>query len=46
MEDINYKDLSFTVKNDKGEEIICDVLSVVPNEENKNEPYVVFQIIY
>ena len=42
MEEINYKDLSFTVKNEDGEEIICDVLSVVPNEENKNEPYVVF----
>ncbi len=42
MDYINYKDLSFTVTNEEGEETICDVLSVVPNEENKNEPYVVF----
>ncbi len=38
---MQYKDLSFTV-NKGGVEIICDILSVIPNEENSNEPYVVF----
>ena len=42
MEKINYKDLSFDVKNSSGEELTCDILSIVPNEENKNEPFVVF----
>lgn len=42
MNHIDYKDLSFDVKTQDGEEFTCDILSVVPNEENKNEPYVVF----
>lgn len=39
---MNNKDLSFDVKNEDGEEFTCDVLSIIPNEENKNEPYIVF----
>ena len=39
---MKYEDLSFTVKDDDGEDIICDILSVVPNEDNDEEPYVVF----
>ena len=39
---MKYDDLSFTVKNDAGLDVICDIISVVPNEENKEEPYVVF----
>lgn len=39
---MKYEDLSFTVKNDAGEDVICDVISVVPNEDNQEEPYVVF----
>lgn len=38
---MKYEDLSFTVNKD-GVDLTCDVLSVVPNEENENEPYVVF----
>ena len=39
---MKYEDLSFTVKDDDGEDIICDILSVVPNDDNDEEPYVVF----
>lgn len=39
---MKYEDLSFTVTNDDGIEVECDILSVVPNEDNKEEPYVVF----
>ena len=39
---MKYKDLSFTVKDELGEDIVCDILSVLPNEENENESYVVF----
>ena len=39
---MKYKDLSFDVVNDDGIEVQCDILSIVPNEDNKNEPYVVF----
>ena len=44
MEDIlmKYEDLSFTVTNDNGEEITCDIVSVVPNPDNDDNPYVVF----
>lgn len=38
---MKYDDLSFTIKNKDGLEVICDILSVVPNEDT-NEPYVVF----
>ena len=39
---MKYEDLSFTLKDDNGEDITCDILSVVPNEANLDEPYVVF----
>ena len=39
---MKYEDLSFTVTNDDRIEVECDILSVVPNEDNKEEPYVVF----
>ena len=39
---MKYEDLSFTITNDNGMEVICDIVSVVPNDENKEEPYVVF----
>ena len=39
---MKYEDLSFKVTNDDGIETICDITAVVPNEENKEEPYVVF----
>ncbi len=39
---MKYEDLSFTIKNDDGEDVICDIISVVPNEDNQDEPYVVF----
>ena len=42
MKNIKNKDLSFDIKTQDGEEVTCDILSVVPNEENKNEPYIVF----
>ena len=39
---MKYEDLSFTLTDDNGEEITCDIISVVPNEKNEDEPYVVF----
>ena len=39
---MKYEDLSFEIKNEDGLEVECDILSIVPNEENKNEPFVVF----
>lgn len=39
---MKYDDLSFTIKNKDGLDVICDITSVVPNEENEQEPYVVF----
>ena len=39
---MNYDDLSFDVVNDDGIEVQCDILSIVPNDDNKNEPYVVY----
>ena len=39
---MKYEDLSFTVTDDNGEEVTCDIVSVVPNEQNEDEPYVVF----
>lgn len=39
---MKYEDLSFTVKDEDGNDVICDIISVVPNENNSEEPYVVF----
>lgn len=39
---MKYEDLSFDVLDDNGNTVKCDILSVVPNEENKDETYVVF----
>lgn len=39
---MKYEDLSFTVKNSEGNDVICDIVSVVPNNDNPDEPYVVF----
>ena len=36
------EDLSFTTVNKDGIEMICDILTVVPNPENKEEPYVIY----
>lgn len=39
---MKYEDLSFSMVNENGEELINDILSVVPNLGNSDEPYVVF----
>lgn len=39
---MKYEDLSFTVKYDNGEELINDIIAVVPNPKNNEEPYVTF----
>lgn len=36
------EDLSFNIVNEDNEEITCDVLLVIPNDDNINEPYIVF----
>ena len=39
---MKYENLSFDVLDHKGNKIKCDIISVVPNEENDKESYVVF----
>ncbi len=39
---MKYEDLSFTKINEDGIEMICDILAVVPNPDNKEEPYVIY----
>lgn len=39
---MKFEDLSFNMTNKDGLEVICDITSVIPNEENSEEPYVVF----
>ena len=39
---MKYEDLSFTLTDDDGEEVTCDIISVVPNEMDEDKPYVVF----
>lgn len=38
---MKYEDLSFTIKNKEGLDVICDIVSIVPNDDG-DEPYVVF----
>ncbi len=39
---MKYEDLSFTTTNKDGLEVICDILAVVPNPNNSEEPYVIY----
>ena len=39
---MKYEDLSFNAINKDGIEVICDILCVVPNEKNSEEPYVIY----
>lgn len=39
---MKYEDLSFTIKNNQGIDVVCDIISVIPNKDNNEEPYVVF----
>lgn len=39
---MKYEDLAFTIKYENGEELINDITSVVVNENNKEEPYIVY----
>ena len=43
---MKYEDLSFKVTNKDGIETICDIVSVVPNEENQEEISLVSLKIY
>ena len=36
------EDLSFTLTNEDGQEMINDIISIVPNENNAEEPYIMF----
>lgn len=44
VEDVKdeYNDLSFTSINEDGLEVINDILKIVPNNNSKDEPYIVF----
>ena len=39
---MKYEDLSFTTTNKDGLEVVCDITTVIPNDENNEEPYVIF----
>jgi len=39
---MKYDDLSFTVKGLNGEDVICDIVSIVPNNNDSNQPFVVY----
>jgi len=39
---MKYEDLSFNAINKDGIEVICDILCVVSNEKNSEEPYVIY----
>ena len=39
---MKYEELSFTTTNEEGEELINDIISVVPNPNNSEEPYIMF----
>ena len=39
---MKYEDLSFTTTNKDGLEVICDILAVIPNPTNNEEPYVIY----
>lgn len=39
---MKYEDLSFTTVNEMGKEVINDVIGVVPNLKNAEQPYVIF----
>jgi len=39
---MKYEDLSFTTVNKDGIEVICDILTVIPNPEKSEEPYVIY----
>jgi len=34
--------LSFDMKIEDGQDVVCEVTTIVPNEDNPDEPYVVF----
>ena len=39
---MKYEDLSFNITNKDGIEVESDITCVIPNEENQEEPYVIF----
>lgn len=39
---MKHEDLSFTVTDENGEEIINDITKIIPNEKNSEEPYIIF----
>ncbi|MBR3139699.1 MAG: hypothetical protein IKF11_02375 [Methanobrevibacter sp.] len=39
---MKYDDLSFTTIDENGIEMINDVTTIVPNQNNSDEPYVIF----
>ena len=39
---MRYEDLSFTTVDENGIEMINDVTTIVPNQNNSDEPYVIF----
>lgn len=39
---MKYEDLSFNITNKDGIEVTCDITYVIPNDEQPEEPYVIF----
>jgi uncharacterized protein YrzB (UPF0473 family) len=41
MDNTNYDDMNFTILDNNGKEVFCDIISLIPNEDN-TKTYVVF----
>lgn len=39
---MKYDDFSFKIKDENGNEFINDIICIVPNVQNNEEPYVIF----
>ncbi len=41
MDNTNYDDMNFTILDKNGKEVFCDIISIIPNDDN-TKTYVVF----
>ena len=39
---MKYENLCFDIINDEGLEVTCDITAVIPNLDNRDEPYVMY----
>ena len=36
------ENISFTITNSNNEEVVCDIISIIPSPNNDNESYILF----